>query len=190
MQETADKFKLNIVITLVLVTTLIGLAVYGVNKYSVENKADTMMAEKISENNGESLPASEDAMMESEAMVESTDSMEPTEAMTDDSMMAESSGYVEYSESAYAEAEGKQRVLFFHASWCPTCKIANAELLDRLADIPEDVVVFKVDYDTETELKDTYGVTYQHTFVLVDDDDQAVTKWNGGGVDAILNKVQ
>ena len=56
--------------------------------------------------------------------------------------------------------------------------------------IPEDVVIFRVDYDTEEELKEKYGVTYQHTFVVVDTEGEAVTKWNGGDLEMILEKVQ
>lgn len=100
--------------------------------------------------------------------------------MTDDS--SSTSRYIDYSPEAYANAEGKKRVLFFHAKWCPTCKAANIEFMNNLNSIPEDVVVLKTDYDTESALKSQYGITYQHTFVYVDAQGNEIKKWNGGGI--------
>jgi thiol-disulfide isomerase/thioredoxin len=75
--------------------------------------------------------------------------------------------YVEYADfdadrSSYTD--GKV-VLFFHASWCPTCKQADRNLKADRASIPADLTVVKVDYDTATDLRREYGVTQQHTFV-------------------------
>lgn len=76
----------------------------------------------------------------------------------------------------------KKRVLFFHASWCPTCKVANQEFTNNFNNIPIDIVVFKTDYDNESALKQKYGITYQHTFVYVDGDGDELAKWNGGAI--------
>lgn len=99
-------------------------------------------------------------------------------------------GYVDYSAAAFAAAKDQKRVLFFHAVWCPTCKAANMDLTANTGKIPSDVVVFKTDYDSERELKAKYGITYQHTYVQVDVAGNAVTKWNGGGVNEILRNIQ
>lgn len=85
---------------------------------------------------------------------------------------------------------GKKAVIFFHAAWCPTCKAANSDILENLSQIPEDVVIFKTDYDTSTALKQQYGITTQHTFVYLDADQSAIKKWYGGGVKEILANVQ
>lgn len=106
--------------------------------------------------------------------------MESLPAQQGEQVMEESS-YVDYSPTAYAQAIGKKRVLFFHASWCPTCKEANTDFTSNSSNIPDGVVVFKTDYDTQQDLKEKYGITYQHTFVQVDDQGAEVTKWNGGG---------
>jgi len=103
---------------------------------------------------------------------------------------AKTSRYVEYSKSAFAEAADKKRVIYFHANWCPICRPTNEEFMQRASDIPDDVVVFKTDYDTETELKKKYAITYQHTFVQVDKQGNEVTKWNGGAVDELIAKVK
>lgn len=95
-------------------------------------------------------------------------------------------GYLTYSNQVYEDAVGQKRVFFFHAAWCPTCRVANQELTASANLIPSDVAVFKTDYDTESALKSKYGVTYQHTFVQVDTQGNAIAKWNGGGIDEIL----
>lgn len=64
---------------------------------------------------------------------------------------------------------GQKKVLYFHADWCPSCIKADTMLSSWYGPqkgLP--VSVYKVNYDSATELKKTYGVTYQHTFVLVD----------------------
>lgn len=63
---------------------------------------------------------------------------------------------------------GKTKVLFFSASWCPECKESDALLKTLLPSSDYSRSVYKVDYDTAKELKAKYGVVYQHTFVVVD----------------------
>lgn len=98
--------------------------------------------------------------------------------------------YVEYTADALNQPTRAKRVLFFHASWCPTCKGANEEFEKNASAIPEDVVVYKTDYDANTELKKKYGITYQHTFVLVDEEGNAVKKWNGGGISELVKQMK
>ena len=81
-------------------------------------------------------------------------------------------------------------MLFFHATWCPNCKAADVDIVKKLSDIPADVVIFKTDYDKEVALKKQYGITAQHTFVLVDDSGKAVKKWAGGKLSTIISKTQ
>lgn len=99
------------------------------------------------------------------------------------------SRYLSYSEKRYNLNSGKKRILFFHAKWCPTCKVADEELTEKPDEIPEEAVIFKVDYDTETALKKKYAITYQHTFVLVDEKGNEVKKWNGGGLEEVSNNL-
>lgn len=98
--------------------------------------------------------------------------------------------YADYSPQAFEESNDKKRVYFFHASWCPTCKVANEEFSSNPDGIPEDIVLFKTDYDTENDLKKRYGITYQHTFVQVDENGNEVAKWNGGGISELIANVR
>jgi|SRR3989344_791200 len=100
------------------------------------------------------------------------------------------SRYVDYSPSAYAAAAVKKRVLYFYATWCPTCSVANEDFTVNAAQIPEDIVIFRTDYDKETALKTKYAITYQHTFVQVDEAGNEISKWNGGGLSELFQNLK
>ncbi len=88
-------------------------------------------------------------------------------------------------EDAMMLAEEKPTVLFFYASWCPTCQAAMKEIEAEPGKLAG-MNLLIVDYDNSDDLKMKYGVTYQHTFVQISPTGEAVTIWNGGGVDEIL----
>lgn len=129
-------------------------------------------------------------------------SMEPTGVMMrkDDSEMEnDSTGksqYIHYSKAALDSASSGRRVLFFYASWCPTCKPADTDFTKNIANLPDDVTVVRVNYndpETDQEEKDLakkYGITYQHTFVQIDAQGNEVAKWNGGQVDELLATIK
>lgn len=100
--------------------------------------------------------------------------------------------YIAYDANTVTQAATNgDAILFFHAGWCPTCKALDSDIQANLAQIPAGVTIFKTNYDTETELKKKYGVTYQHTLVQVDADGNMITKWSGGNtLDSVINKVQ
>ncbi|MBI4130589.1 thioredoxin family protein [Candidatus Roizmanbacteria bacterium] len=93
------------------------------------------------------------------------------------------SWYTAYSPEALAAAtvDDQKAVIFFHASWCPTCKAASEDFQSNIGQIPSDVTILKADYDTRTELKKKYGVVMQDTFVQVDSQGNALATWNSGG---------
>jgi thiol-disulfide isomerase/thioredoxin len=74
--------------------------------------------------------------------------------------------YVDYSPEAIAGTRG-DIILFFHAPWCPQCRAAEASI--KSASLPDNLTIFKVDYDTNQALRQQYGVTLQTTFVKVDE---------------------
>ena len=101
--------------------------------------------------------------------------------------------YVDYegkNNLSLAAQEGSA-VLFFHAAWCPTCRSLERAIKNEESNIPNGLTIFKVDYDSESELKRMYKVTYQHTLVQVDSSLNEISKWTGSrDLDAIVSKVQ
>lgn len=106
-------------------------------------------------------------------------------------MMAKAGTYEAYSPEKLALAEKGKVVLFFRASWCPTCRSLDADIKAHLGAIPEGVTILDVDYDKSTELKQKYGVTMQHTLVQVDAQGTLITKWTGSPTLAgIVSKIK
>ncbi len=104
--------------------------------------------------------------------------------------------YVEYSKTYLDQEVQSRRVLYFYASWCPTCRPADTDFKANKNKIPEDVVVFRVNYnDTDTdqeekELAKKYAITYQHTFVQIDESGNEITRWNGGKTEELLANIK
>lgn len=155
----------------------------------------------------EAAPMVKDDMMEKDVMAKDDmmkgDAMAKPEAddmMKDDKMAADDmmnkdvmmgGTYEAYAPEKLARAESGDVVLFFHASWCPSCRGLNASIEAGAANIPKDVTILKTDYDTQTELKKKYGVTYQHTMVQVDKDGNLIKKWSGSpSLEALLAQVE
>jgi thiol-disulfide isomerase/thioredoxin len=96
--------------------------------------------------------------------------------------------YTDY--SADLLSTDKTNILFFKADWCTTCNSLERNINSNLEQIPGDVQILVVDYDSETSLKDRYSVRTQHTLVEVDADGNEIQKWVGSPtLDSILSEV-
>ena len=80
--------------------------------------------------------------------------------------------YLDYRDDVIGN--GQRAVLFFHADWCPVCRSQDGELKRWYAAEEFPLSTYKVDYDSQAALKTRYGVTYQHTFVLIDEQGNAI----------------
>ncbi len=83
--------------------------------------------------------------------------------------------YINYSPDIIPQTSG-QKILFFHAPWCPQCRMIEADIKAQPS-LPENTTIIKVDYDSNQALRQKYGVTLQTTFVLVDDSGNLVKKY-------------
>jgi thiol-disulfide isomerase/thioredoxin len=107
-----------------------------------------------------------------------------------DAMMMKPTGYMSYDEAKVTEAlaSGQKVALFFHATWCPSCRALDRAINADISSIPSDALIVKVDYDSSTEMKKKYGVTNQHTTVLIDKDMNLISKKLGAkNVGEVLN---
>jgi thiol-disulfide isomerase/thioredoxin len=144
----------------------------------------------------DSKDMSEDTMMKDEmkddvmedVMEDKKDMMNDSVEVAEEVMMKKDGKFVAYSADE-VDATSGDKVLFFHASWCPSCVNAAQNLSAGTA--PEGLNVFKVDYDSNADLKAKYGVVSQHTFVQIDDNGNMVKRWFGSrSYDDILNELQ
>jgi thiol-disulfide isomerase/thioredoxin len=101
-------------------------------------------------------------------------------AMEKKDVMVKVGSYEMYASEKVALASATHDVvLFFRASWCPTCISVDKDIKANLGNIPSSLSILDVNYDTSAALKQKYGVIYQHTFVQVDKDGNLIKKWSG-----------
>lgn len=166
-----------------LVLTAIALLAAGCNKPPTAETLPPVM--KDANANAQAMDAdgghetTETAAKEKAAM---DNAQKDADTMTN---TAQHGSYQDYSPERVKteQAAGHKVVLFFHADWCPFCVEADKQFRAKLNQIPTGVVVLKTHYDTETALKQKYGVTYQHTFVQIDAQDNMISKWNSGDIE-------
>lgn len=125
---------------------------------------------------------------EGEAMMKK----EETSMMNKGDAMMKAGSYEAYGPEKIARASTDHDVvLFFRASWCPTCISLDKDIRAHLGAIPSNLTILDVNYDNSAELKKKYRVTYQHTFVQVDTDGNLIKKWSGSPtLSALVAEVQ
>ncbi len=96
-----------------------------------------------------------------------------------------SSPYYEFNQEDYDKAlqSGKLIFLDFYANWCPICRAESPEIQAGFDSLATDKVIgFRVNYnDTETDepekqLAKKFGVTYQHTKVILKNGTEVLKK--------------
>jgi thioredoxin 1 len=161
----------------VVVIGLIAVAIIIAIWFIVPNKKDDAMIakEKMEQK------AVEDQKMakEKEVMMKSDITKTDGEVNKSDTMMKAGSYEPYASEKVMSASTTHDVVLFFRASWCPTCRAVDADIKANLGKIPPSLTILDVNYDNSSDLKKKYGVTYQHTFVQVDKDGNLIKKWSG-----------
>lgn len=107
---------------------------------------------------------------------------------TDQDILHKGTGYITLTEynSDPSKYSLSKKVYFFHASWCPICQSVDKEIVADPSRIPTDTVIIKTDYDSNTPLRQQYGVTYQYTFVQFDSSGGLLKKWSATSYDKVL----
>lgn len=155
------------------------------NTNTMKNTAPAMMEKtEGSGNNAMDDKVKDSAMMENNKPDSATTTMMDKKTDT----TATAGTYENYAPEKLALAKTGKVILFFKATWCPTCKEIDTDITKNLKNIPSDVHILTVDYDTAVALKQKYAVTYQHTFVQVDATGNQLKKWSGSPTLADLLK--
>lgn len=97
---------------------------------------------------------------------QSTAAETPVSSSSNTETPSDSGGtYTDYDAATVAATPG-DIILFFHASWCPQCRALDADIREK--GVPDGITIFKVDYDTASDLRRQYEVTLQTTVVKID----------------------
>ncbi len=173
------------------IVVILGGGIYIFNQNAQKQEAEKMAVEKAAMMKKED--ANSDSMTkDDQAMMQKDDSMMTEE----DKMMMDKSRYFEYSKENLENASNEKRLLFFYASWCPICRPIDTALKNNTDLIPDGVSIIRVNFndpDTDQEEKDLakkYGVTYQHTFVQIDENENQINKWSSGDIKEILSSLK
>lgn len=153
----------GIILGIIVVLLVVG----GIVMYSNKAEDSSMMGDKM---------MMDDKMKGEDKMMEKDDG---AMMKKDEGSMTAAGSYESYSPDKLARADQGDVVLFFRASWCPTCRALDADIKANRDSIPSGVTILDVDYDNSTSLKQKYGVTYQHTLVQVDSSGNQIAKWMG-----------
>ena len=168
--------NIGVVAGIIILVVVVG-GIYA----SKNTKKDAMVAKEQIEQKAmeDKKMAEEKAMMEKKAM-EEKEVVGKDGATTKTDVMMKAGSYEVYAPEKVALASASHDVvLFFRASWCPTCRAVDTDIKANLSKIPSDLTILDVNYDDSTALKQKYSVTYQHTFVQVDKDGNQIKKWSG-----------
>ena len=150
------------------------------NTSNVQNKAveSSEIAEKMMKEDDEMMETwevMENKMEENswEVILEKWDTMKAEDTMTMEDKQTPWL-YVDYKPSLIWKTD--KTVLFFHATYCPSCRKVDSNLVS--SNIPDWLTILKTDYPWEKDLIKKYWVTYQHTFVQVDENGDMIKKWS------------
>lgn len=88
--------------------------------------------------------------------------------------------YQDYDGEKIAQSNADHILLFFHATWCPSCRALDSDIVAHRERIPAGVEIYKIDYDTATALKRQYGVTTQHSIIEITSSGEALSDISHG----------
>ena len=167
-----------VVIGLIAIVLLVGGVVSAKHFFFSKTAISPEESARLLEQDPQHMREEAERMASSQVTTESEPMM--TDSTVEEVVVPTKPGrYETYAPEKIRQASKGPVVLFFKASWCPTCKALDADIRKHVDQIPTGTVILEVDYDNSADLKKKYGVTYQHTMVQVDADGKMVAKWSG-----------
>jgi thiol-disulfide isomerase/thioredoxin/preprotein translocase subunit Sss1 len=182
---TNNTLKTSLIIAagVIILAGVVGFAVSSNMKMEEQKKKDADSAMMMKKEGEVMMSKSSDAMMSKDG---DTMMKKEGEAMT---TMSKVGDYKPYAASELVHAkEGHHVVIFFNASWCPTCQATVKDIEANKDKIGQNIHILSADFDKETALKQKYGVTMQHTFVEVDAKGELIKKTTGLNTVAAINE--
>lgn len=80
-----------------------------------------------------------------------------------------------YDPELIAESNDKKIILFFYSDICAECRALQNDIQSNVTQIPEDLIIMKVDIDARIDLKEKYDVE-ENILVEVDKEENEIKK--------------
>ena len=122
---------------------------------------------------GEDESSQEQADSDAESAIDSVRATIHEELREQTSSTASAGSYIDWNQTGFDQAafeaeSDQQRWIYFHADWCPDCVALNTDIEANLEDIPEGVLIYKISYDDNQDLRQRYGIPRQSTIIAID----------------------
>ena len=150
------------------------------NKDAMMEKDKAMTEKETSEamtKEGEAMEKEGEMMKKDEAMMEKSSYTGKVLAGT------ESTKYLDFNKADYDKAlkDKKKILLYFYANWCPICKREQVDTFAAFNELnDQNLIGFRVNYrdgdddENEKTLAKDFGVSYQHTKVILKDGERVL----------------
>lgn len=168
---------------------IVGFLVLLVVISSCKTDSNNVMKEK------DSSILDKEAMSKDETMMEEKESS----FMSKGTILAGSKTLlIDFNKEDYekALAENKVVFLYFYANWCPICRTEEPILRESFNELDKtNVVGFRVNYkdsDTdsnEVELAKQFGITYQHTKIIIKNGERVLKDGNSWNKEMYINEI-
>lgn len=144
---------------------------------------DTMKSDNSASAGGTMMKADQGAPAAATMMVSDSDKMMAADPMDSSAYNLKGLGkqVVAFTTEAAAQALAKEQtvVYFFAATWCPDCLATYKDIKANFSKLPMNLTVVFVNYDKSPDLKKKYGITAQHTFVVIGAMGEKKKVWSG-----------
>jgi thioredoxin-related protein len=81
-----------------------------------------------------------------------------------------------YDDELIKESKDKTIFLYFYSDSCGECRALQDDIQTNVRDIPEDLIIMKVDIVARGDLKDEYNIEKENTLVQIDSEGKELKK--------------
>jgi thiol-disulfide isomerase/thioredoxin len=89
--------------------------------------------------------------------------------------------YIAFTSEQFVKAQAEKRpiLLYFWAAWCPICRVEEPGIIAAVESMNAPVAGFRVNFDTESAMKRSFDVGYQHTTIILNARGEEMSRFFG-----------